>query len=113
MNDDFCTKLSQLSINGTVEEIVLRFMEHLKFDLGKDQFSAAPYDCYISFASAVKDILLDRWLITQPQEYALQRKRVYYLSSSIKVSINSKTSSTIMPLLSALNLTSLKQIVKA
>ena len=80
MNDDFCTKLSQLSINGTVEEIVLRFMEHLKFDLGKDQFSAAPYDCYISFASAVKDILLDRWLITQPQEYALQRKRVYYLS---------------------------------
>ena len=80
MNDDFCTKLSQLSINGTVEEIVLRFMEHLKFDLGKDQFSAAPYDCYISFASAVKDILLDRWLITQPQEYALQRKIVYYLS---------------------------------
>lgn len=56
MNDDFCTKLSQLSINGTVEEIVLRFMEHLKFDLGKDQFSAL--DCYISFASAVKDIFI-------------------------------------------------------
>ncbi len=80
MNKAFCEKLSHLSIEGTAEEIVHRFIEHLKFDLGKDEFSATPYDCYVSFASAVKDILMDRWLITQPQEYALQRKRVYYLS---------------------------------
>lgn len=80
MNKAFCEKLSTLSIEGTAEEIVQRFIGHLKYDLGKDEFSASPYDCYVSFASAVKDILLDRWLITQPQEYALQRKRVYYLS---------------------------------
>jgi len=80
MNKAFCEKLSHLSIEGTAEEIVHRFIEHLKYDLGKDEYSASPYDCYVSFASAVKDILLDRWLITQPREYALQRKRVYYLS---------------------------------
>ncbi|MEN6444957.1 MAG: glycogen/starch/alpha-glucan phosphorylase [Candidatus Cloacimonas sp.] len=80
MNKKFCEKLSSFKIEGTAEDIVLRFLEHLKYDLGKDQYSASPYDCYVSFASAIKDILLDRWLITQPQEYALQRKRVYYLS---------------------------------
>jgi starch phosphorylase len=80
MNKAFYEKLSHLSIEGTAEEIVHRFIEHLKYDLGKDEYSASPYDCYVSFASAVKDILLDRWLITQPREYALQRKRVYYLS---------------------------------
>jgi len=48
MNKAFCEKLSHLSIEGTAEEIVHRFIEHLKFDLGKDEFSATPYDCYVS-----------------------------------------------------------------
>jgi starch phosphorylase len=80
MDKAFAEKLSNLSVQDSAGEIVLRFMQHLKFGLGKDQFTATPMDCYISFASSVRDLLLDRWLITQPQEYALNRKRVYYLS---------------------------------
>ncbi|MDD3235715.1 MAG: glycogen/starch/alpha-glucan phosphorylase [Candidatus Cloacimonetes bacterium] len=80
MKDTFSEKLSQLSVKDSAEQIVLRFMQHLKFELGKDQYSATPMDCYLSFASAVRTILLNNWLITQPQEYAAKRKRVYYLS---------------------------------
>jgi len=80
MNQAFTDRLSNLSIRGTAAEIVQHFMQHLKFDMGKDQFSATPMDCYLSFAAAVRDILLDKWLKTQPREYAANRKRVYYLS---------------------------------
>lgn len=65
---------------GTAGEIVDRFIYHLKYIQGKDQYSATPLDAYLSFAGAIRDILLDRWLTTQPQEYALHHKRVYYLS---------------------------------
>lgn len=80
MNKKFGASLSALHLEGSWEQIVRSFMHHLKFDLGKDQYSATPMDCYLSFAAAVKYLLLDRWLITQPQEYAAARKRVYYLS---------------------------------
>jgi len=80
MKDSFIEKISRTEIKDSAEDIVSRFIYHLKYSQGKDQFSASPMDCYLSFAAAVKDILLDRWLKTQPKEYAAQRKRVYYLS---------------------------------
>lgn len=80
MKKNFSATLSALHLEGSSEQIVMGFMRHLKFDLGKDQFSASPMDCYLSFAAAIKDMLLDRWLVTQPEEYAAGRKRVYYLS---------------------------------
>lgn len=80
MKDSFIEKISRTEIKDSAEDIVSRFIYHLKYSQGKDQFSASPMDCYLSFAAAVKDILLDRWLKTQPKEYATQRKRVYYLS---------------------------------
>ncbi|PKN71992.1 MAG: glycogen phosphorylase [Candidatus Cloacimonetes bacterium HGW-Cloacimonetes-3] len=80
MKSTFAEKLSHLSVESSAAQIVMRFMQHLKFELGKDEFSATPLDCYLSFASAVRSILLNNWLITQPQEYFAKRKRVYYLS---------------------------------
>lgn len=67
-------------LEKSTQEIVNRFVFHLKFNQGKDRFTATPLDCYISFSYAIKNILLDNWLQTQPAEYALNRKRVYYLS---------------------------------
>lgn len=72
--------LDSTRLEKSSPEIVNRFIYHLKYDQGKDRFTATPLDCYISFSSAIKDILLDNWLQTQPAEYALNRKRVYYLS---------------------------------
>lgn len=72
--------LDTTRLEKTTQAIVQRFVDHLKYDQGKDRYSATSLDCYISFAAAIKDILLDNWLQTQPAEYALNRKRVYYLS---------------------------------
>ncbi len=80
MKDALKEKISRTEIQDSAENIVTRFIYHLKYTQGKDQFSTTPMDCYLSFAASVKDILLDKWLKTQPKEYAAQRKRVYYLS---------------------------------
>lgn len=72
--------LDATRLEKSTQELVKRFIYHLKYDQGKDRFTATALDCYISFSAAIKDILLDNWLQTQPQEYALNRKRVYYLS---------------------------------
>jgi len=80
MNKKFIASLSALHLEGDAAQIVDRFMHHLKYELGKDQYSASPMDCYLSFAMSIRDVLLDRWLVTQPEEYKLEDKRVYYLS---------------------------------
>ena len=72
--------LDSTRLENTTQDIVQRFVYHLKFDRGKDRYSASSIDCYISFATVIKEILLDNWLQTQASEYALQRKRVYYIS---------------------------------
>ena len=72
--------LDSARLENTVEDIIKRFIHHLKFDRGKDRHSASAIDSYLSFATVIKEILLDNWLKTQTSEYALNRKRVYYLS---------------------------------
>ena len=72
--------LDSTRLENTAQDIVKRFVYHLKFDRGKDRYSASAIDCYLSFATVIKEILLDNWLTTQASEYALNRKRVYYLS---------------------------------
>jgi glycogen phosphorylase len=72
--------LDSTHLENSAQEIVNRFVYHLKYEQGKDRFSATAIDCYLSFAASIRDILLDQWLVTQASEYALKRKRVYYLS---------------------------------
>ncbi|MBM4403054.1 MAG: glycogen/starch/alpha-glucan phosphorylase [Candidatus Cloacimonetes bacterium] len=80
MNKDLSTLISSHRLSVSAQEIVNRFINHLKYTQGKDQFSATPLDCYQSFANAVSDLMLDRWLQTQPTVYRKHGKRVYYLS---------------------------------
>ena len=80
MTKDLARMIDTLRLEGSTEEIVQRFVGYLKYERGKDEFSATPLDCFLSFATVVRDYLLDRWLITQPEEYAKDSKRVYYLS---------------------------------
>ncbi len=68
------------STKPSVETIVNRFLHNLKYDLGKDRFSATPYDCYVAFALTIRDYLTDNWLQYQQEQYAVDAKRVYYLS---------------------------------
>lgn len=56
------------------------FEDHLRFTLVKDQYSAQDYDRYLALANAIRDRLVDRWLITQQAHHDKKAKRVYYLS---------------------------------
>jgi starch phosphorylase len=60
--------------------IIKSFLEHLEYTLGKDKYSATPYDVFNAVAYAVRDRLVERWLDTQQAYYTEGPKRVYYIS---------------------------------
>ncbi len=68
------------SADTSVESIISRFLHKLRYTLGKDTFSATAYDCYAAFALTVRDYLTDNWIRHQQAQYAVDAKRVYYLS---------------------------------
>jgi starch phosphorylase len=80
MKKAFTDLLDSTRLGATSQDIVSRFIHHLKYTRGKDRWSATPMDNYLCFAQTIREMLMDAWLITQPREYAAGRKRVYYLS---------------------------------
>ena len=55
-------------------------LNHLRYTLAKDRFSATRRDYFQALAYSVRDRLIDQWLQTQERYYDLDVKRVYYLS---------------------------------
>ena len=53
---------------------------HLRYSLAKDDYSATAYDRFLAFAYAVRDRVLERWIVTQQAYHRENVKRVYYLS---------------------------------
>ncbi len=62
------------------ESLVRDFADRLRYSLCADRYSASAYDCFTSFALAVRDCLTARWIRTQQEYYNKDAKRVYYLS---------------------------------
>jgi starch phosphorylase len=61
-------------------ELQEAFFRHLELSLGKDKYSATPYDKYLALAYASRDQLIGRWIRTQQTYYRQDARRVYYLS---------------------------------
>jgi len=68
-------------IGNSVEDIQLSFVEHLRYSLTKDQYTATMRDLWHSLAWATWDHLAERWIRTQQRYYQEDAKRVYYLSA--------------------------------
>lgn len=68
------------SADTSVDSIISRFLHKLRYTLGKDTFSASAYDCYAAFALTVRDYLTDNRIRHQQAQYAVDAKRIYYLS---------------------------------
>ncbi|MBI5366150.1 MAG: glycogen/starch/alpha-glucan phosphorylase [Planctomycetes bacterium] len=62
------------------ESLKLGFANHLKYTLGKDQFTATPFDRYVALSLAIRDRIMERWIETQQVYHKRNVKRVYYLS---------------------------------
>ena len=63
-----------------VESLKGAFMHSRRFHLAKDLYTATDYDNYQSLALAIRDRLIDRWILTQQRYHDENCKRVYYLS---------------------------------
>ncbi len=63
-----------------VEQLKDDFMHNRRFALAKDLYTATDYDNYRSLAIAIRDRLIERWILTQQRYHDENRKRVYYLS---------------------------------
>jgi len=62
------------------ESIIQSFQNHLKYTMGKDEYTATDWDRFYSVSRAVMDRLIERWIATQQTYYNKDAKRVYYLS---------------------------------
>ncbi len=72
------------SCNGkrlnSVEAIKCSYLNHLKYSLAKDEFSATDHDRYYALALAIRDHLVDGWIRTSVAYHKTGVKRAYYLS---------------------------------
>lgn len=66
--------------SNTAEDIKCSYLNHLKYSLAKDEFSATDHDRYYALALAVRDRLVDGWIRTSVAYHKTGVKRAYYLS---------------------------------
>ncbi|MDA9101063.1 glycogen/starch/alpha-glucan phosphorylase [Omnitrophica bacterium] len=64
----------------TKEAIKKSFNASLYYGLAKDEYSRTSHDEYMALAFAVRDRLVERWIVTQQGYHKKNAKRVYYLS---------------------------------
>ncbi len=78
------TAAADLPCNGdmpnSVEAIKCAYLNHLKYSLAKDEFSATDHDRYYALALAIRDRLVDGWIRTSVAYHKKGVKRAYYLS---------------------------------
>ncbi len=65
------------SESDSLREAVLR---HLTFSISKDRSAASERDWLIATVLAVRDRIVERWMVSAKAGYAEDRRRVYYLS---------------------------------
>lgn len=63
-----------------VEKIKESFLNHRKYSLAKDEYTATPHDDFYSLALVVRDLMIEKWIKTQQTYYKNNVKRTYYLS---------------------------------
>jgi glycogen phosphorylase len=63
-----------------LEQLHRSLINNLVHGLAKDMYSATPRDKYHSVALSVREAFAEKWINTQQKYYAVDAKRVYYLS---------------------------------
>ncbi len=69
-----------LKKKSTSESVKLSFLHNREYTFAKDKYTSTRADLFNSLAIAVRDRLVERWLLTQEGFHDTNPKRVYYLS---------------------------------
>ncbi len=64
----------------TIEKIKESFLNHRKYSLAKDEYTATEHDDFFSLSLVVRDMMIEKWIKTQQTYYKSNVKRTYYLS---------------------------------
>ncbi|MFH1878040.1 MAG: glycogen/starch/alpha-glucan family phosphorylase, partial [Candidatus Omnitrophota bacterium] len=64
----------------TIQSIKDAFIHNRRYSLAKDIYTATDYDNFKSMAMAIRDLLIQMWILTQQRYHDENCKRVYYLS---------------------------------
>ncbi len=72
------TKLEHLK--GDADSLKDLIIDHLRYTLAKDKYTATQRDLFHAIAYTIKDHMVGKWIQTQQQYYDADVKRVYYLS---------------------------------
>lgn len=62
------------------EGLKLSFQANRQYSLAKDQYTSTSYDDFLAMSIAVRDRLVERWILTQQKYHRENVKRVYYFS---------------------------------
>jgi glycogen phosphorylase len=71
---------NKVDTGASIESLKKDFMHNRKYSLAKDIYTATDHDNYKSIAMAIRDRLIEKWILTQQRYHDDNRKRVYYLS---------------------------------
>ncbi|MGD1019110.1 MAG: glycogen/starch/alpha-glucan phosphorylase [Verrucomicrobiia bacterium] len=80
MSNRIAAQSPSAGVSMTVDALHRDFEHHLRYTLAKDRYSATDRDRYYALARAVRDRLIERWMVTQQTHHKRNVKRVYYLS---------------------------------
>jgi len=64
----------------TKNGIRVSFIANREYNLAKDKYTATLYDDFLATSIAVRDRIVERWMVTQQRYHDENRKRVYYFS---------------------------------
>lgn len=64
----------------TKDGILLSFVANREYTLAKDRYTATTHDDFMALSLAVRDRIVERWILTQQRYHNENAKRVYYFS---------------------------------
>ncbi len=56
------------------------FCSNLQYNLAKDRYTTNKHDDFVALATAIRDRIVERWIVTQQSYHKKNVKRIYYLS---------------------------------
>jgi len=74
------TKKKDRRVEMSVEGLKEDFAWHLRYTVAKSDERATDRDRYTAFANAIRDRIVERWILTQEEYRRQNTKRVYYMS---------------------------------
>ncbi len=74
------TRENRFHKDMTKNGVKLSFIANREYGLGKDKYTATEHDDFMATSIAIRDRLVERWMVTQQRYHDKNLKRVYYLS---------------------------------